>query len=219
MVPAATWGPWPRCPVASSAPPAPAWRSWRPWRRRRSWRCCWPQHWPRAPLSPWHSAVSTAASASTRYWRRSHCPPTATTRGHVPRSQEDGIPAFVPRGGAFLCMWPVSLAARDQVPLSVPGVMAPHPVPQPLRLQTHLLSIPVTRPEFKTDKNGTCTGTKRRAPEVAVNAPGSSPSRVTPPPTVSAAQQLRGREGWTGAAAGRRPGGLSSCGPVRCHRN
>ena len=63
--PAATWGPWLRSPAASSAPPAPAWRSWSLWQGRQSWRCCWPQRWPQALLSPWRSAAGTAGSENT----------------------------------------------------------------------------------------------------------------------------------------------------------
>lgn len=128
-VPAATWGPWPRCPAASSAPPAPARRSWRLRRGRR----------PRAPLCPWRSAVNTAGSGSTRPWRHAgltlgpsagHCRPAPltpaaastrkpragaplvlerqpalptlpATRRHAPRSRQVGIPDPVPSGSAF----------------------------------------------------------------------------------------------------------------------
>ena len=138
--PAATWGPWPRSPAASSAPPAPAWRSWRLWQGCRSWRCCWPQRWPQALLSPWRSAADTAGSGSTGPWR--HAGHTQPPR-RPPAARPAGPPAaaWSPRAERHELPRP-QVTGQDPAPIShgsacppqvagLPCCARPHPFKGP----------------------------------------------------------------------------------------
>lgn len=138
--PAATWGPWPRSPAASSAPPAPAWRSWRLWQGCRSWRCCWPQRWPQALLSPWRSAAGTAGSGSTGPWRHAgHTQPPC----RPPAARPAGPPAaaWSPRAERHELPRP-QVTGQDPTPIShgsacppqvagLPCCARPHPFKGP----------------------------------------------------------------------------------------